>query len=109
MQNRGQRSVEGNGFTYLGFNSYKPRLCWGKSSVLQPPQQKLSWTRVGMGRKGTNPAPPVWVYLCVDLPSGEAPPGAQVHALSRLGPRVLTSVAPVPAPVATDKSLQIDG
>lgn len=31
----GQRSVEGNGFTYLGFNSYKPRLWWGRRSVPQ--------------------------------------------------------------------------
>lgn len=77
--------------------------------VLHPPQQELSWTRVGMGRKGTNPAPCVWIYPCVDLPSAETPPGAQLHALSRLSPRVLTSIAPVPAPVATDKSLQIDG
>lgn len=35
VQDRGQRSVERNGFTYLGFNSYKPRLWWGRSSVSQ--------------------------------------------------------------------------
>lgn len=35
VQDRGQRSVEGNGFTYLAFNSYEPRLWWGRSSVPQ--------------------------------------------------------------------------
>lgn len=33
VQDWGQRSVEGNGLTYLCFNSYKPRLQWGRSSV----------------------------------------------------------------------------
>lgn len=59
---RGQRSVEGNGFTYLGFNSKAVVLQELSAPVLQPPQQELSWTRVGRHRKGANPALRVWIY-----------------------------------------------